>query len=173
MLSLTIPQKINLKIFENYILVEGPLGAIKKRKSKEILLHFDSVSNKLWFLNSGVKEKHFFLSILNRIIWGVLKGFHLKLNIIGVGYKAFLENNCLVLKLGFSHNVLYPIPKDIKIKILTQKVLTLVILGTNFQKVSSVAAEIRALKPVEPYKGKGIRYYKEIVKKKEGKKTNV
>jgi large subunit ribosomal protein L6 len=79
----------------------------------------------------------------------------------------------LKLKLGYSHLVTYEIPKDISIKILNQKLLTLVISGIDYQKVTQVAAEIRALKPVEPYKGKGIKYFDEIVKRKEGKKTNV
>jgi large subunit ribosomal protein L6 len=78
-----------------------------------------------------------------------------------------------MLKLGFSHNVIYQIPKNITIKILNQKTLTILICGNDFQQINQVAAEIRALKPVEPYKGKGIRYFNEIIKKKEGKKTNV
>jgi large subunit ribosomal protein L6 len=97
----------------------------------------------------------------------------MKLNIIGVGYKAFVEQNQLILKLGFSHNIIYKIPQDITIKILNQKLLTLLILGNDFQKVNQTAAEIRALKPAEPYKGKGIKYFNEIVRRKEGKKTNV
>jgi large subunit ribosomal protein L6 len=75
--------------------------------------------------------------------------------------------------LGFCHNVLYEIPSGITVKVLNQKLLTIAIIGNDFQKINQVAAEIRALKPVEPYKGKGIKYQQEIVKKKEGKKTNV
>lgn len=173
MLSLIIPKKINIEIFEDFIIISGPLGTLKKKKSKKINLFFDKNSQKLWFLNEDLKEKHFFLSILNKLILGVLNGFSVKLNIIGVGYKAFVENTTLNLKLGFCHNVLYPIPSGIQIKILPSKLLTLVVFGNNFQKVTQVAAEIRALKPAEPYKGKGIKYFKEVVRKKEGKKTNV
>jgi large subunit ribosomal protein L6 len=97
----------------------------------------------------------------------------MKLNIVGVGYKAFLEKNQLILKLGFSHNVIYPIPPEITIKILNQRLLTLLVLGNDFQRVNQTAAEIRLLKPAEPYKGKGIKYFNEIVRRKEGKKTNV
>lgn len=134
---------------------------------------FDQISRKLWLLNTEKVERHFFLAILNKLIWGVFKGFSKKLNIVGVGYKAHLEENVLVLKLGFSHLIRYTIPTEIKIKVLTQRQLTLLILGNDFQKINQVAAEIRALKPVEPYKGKGIKYFNEIVKKKEGKKSNV
>jgi len=111
--------------------------------------------------------------MINKMILGVLKGFSAKLNIIGVGYKAFLENQALVLKLGYSHNVIYQIPKDVTIKILNQKLLTVVVFGIDLQRVNQVAAEIRALKVAEPYKGKGIKYFNEIVRRKEGKKTNV
>jgi large subunit ribosomal protein L6 len=136
-------------------------------------LFVDLNTNKLFFLNSNLKEKHFYLALLNRLILGVLKGFSIKLNIVGVGYKAFLDKNMLILKLGFSHHVLYAIPNDIKIKVISQKGLSLHIFGNDFQKVTQVAAEIRGLKPAEPYKGKGIQYSTEIVKRKEGKKTNV
>jgi large subunit ribosomal protein L6 len=173
MLSLNIPKKITIKIFEDWIFIEGPLGCKKKKKSKDIQISIDSKTNKLWLSSTNISKNHFHLAILNKIIWGVLKGFCMKLNIIGVGYKAFVEQNQLILKLGFSHNIIYKIPQDITIKILNQKLLTLLILGNDFQKVNQTAAEIRALKPAEPYKGKGIKYFNEIVRRKEGKKTNV
>lgn len=173
MLSLNIPKKINIEITENWIKIEGPLGIKKKKKSKNINLFFDKNTRKLWLLNENLKEKHFYLAMLNKLILGVLKGFYVKLNIIGVGYKAFLEKNSLVLKLGFSHNIYYEIPKDVAIKILNQKILTLLISGNDYQRIHQIAAEIRTLRPVEPYKGKGIKYFEEIVKKKEGKKSNV
>ena len=173
MLSLKIPQKIKIKIFENWILIEGPLGILKKKKSANIQLVVDYAENKLWILNQDLKEKHFYLAILNKLILGVLKGFSFKLNIVGVGYKAFVERNTLVLKLGMSHHITYIIPENIKIKIITQRGLILNIFGNDFQKVTQIASEIRALKPAEPYKGKGIQYSTEIIKWKEGKKTNV
>ena len=173
MLSLNIPKKINIIVFENHIVIEGPLGHIKKKKSKNMFLYFDRNLNKLWLINHDLKEKHFYLAILNKLILGVWKGFSIKINIIGVGYKAFLNKNTLSLKIGFNHLIYYKIPNDISIKISPKKLVTLVVFGNNFQKVQQVAAEIRSLKPVEPYKGKGIKYFKEVVKKKEGKKTNV
>jgi large subunit ribosomal protein L6 len=173
MLSINIPKKIKITLTENWIIIEGPLGIKKKKKSKSIELFFDANTNKLWLLNENLKEKHFYLAILNKLILGVLKGFYFKLNIVGVGYKAFVEGKSLSLKLGFSHNILYIIPQDITVKILNQKLLTLLISGNDFQQVSQVAAQIRSLKPAEPYKGKGIKYFNEIIKKKEGKKTNV
>ncbi len=173
MLSINIPKKIKITLTEDWIIIEGPLGIKKKKKSKKIELFFDENTNKLWLLNENLKEKHFYLAILNKLILGVLKGFYFKLNIIGVGYKAFVEGKTLNLKLGFSHNIIYNIPENITVKVLNQKLLTLMVSGNDFQQVTQVAAQIRALKPAEPYKGKGIKYFNEIIKKKEGKKTNV
>ena len=154
MLSLNIPKNINILLNENWIEIKGPLGIIKKKKSNLIKIYF-------------------YASMINKLLWGVWKGYSIKLNIVGVGYKAVIENDILSLKLGFSHNVIYNIPKDIKIKVLAQKQLTIVVFGKDFQKVTQTAAEIKSLKPVEPYKGKGIKYFNEVVKLKEGKKTNV
>ena len=173
MLFLTVPNKIEIIIENEFIIIKGPLGTKKKKKSKHILLNFDASTNKLWLLNSNLKEKHFYLSILNKLIWGVLKGFCVKLNIIGVGYIAVVNGHQLNLKLGFCHNILYTIPKGISIKILNQRLLTLAISGNDFQQINQVAAEIRSLRTVEPYKGKGIKYFNEIVKRKEGKKSSV
>lgn len=173
MLSLNIPKKVNIIINEEFLLIEGPLGIKKKKKSKNIQLIFDKSTQKLWLLSENLKEKHFFLAIINKMIIGVLKGFCVKLNIVGVGYKAVVENSSLNLKLGFCHNTFYQIPEGITIKVSTQKGLTIAIFGNDFQQINHVAAEIRALKPVEPYKGKGIKYQTEVVKRKEGKKSNV
>ena len=172
MLKLNIPKNIKLLYSENWIQIEGPLGIIKKKKSPFIKLNFNLETNILSIENFN-KKNHFFLSILNKLIWGVSKGFYMKLNIVGVGFKAAIIDTNLQLKIGFSHIVNYKIPEGIKISISSQKALTLIIFGNDLQKVTQTAAEIRNLKPVEPYKGKGIKYSKEVVKKKEGKKTNV
>lgn len=173
MLSLKIPKDINILINENWIEIKGPLGIIKKKKSNSIKITYDSKTNILYLLNENTKINHFYISMIYKLLWGVWKGYSIKLNIVGVGYKAFLEKDKLVLKIGFSHNVTYNIPKNITIKILNQKLLTILITGTDFQKITQTAAEIKHLKPVEPYKGKGIRYFNEIIQLKEGKKTNV
>lgn len=173
MLSLIVPKKVNIIVNDEWIKIEGPLGQKQKKKSKTLKIIFDKNSQKLWLLNDNLKEKHFYLAMINKMILGVLKGYSSKLNIIGVGYKAFLEDKKLILKLGFCHNVNYDIPGDVKIKILNQKLLTLVVFGNDLQRVNQVAAEIRALKMAEPYKGKGIKYSNENIRRKEGKKTNV
>ena len=81
MLSLTIPKKIAIEITEEWIKIEGPLGCKQKKKAKDIKLVFDNASNKLWFLNTDLKQKHFYFAMINKMILGVLKGFSAKLNI--------------------------------------------------------------------------------------------
>jgi len=173
MLFLNIPKDIEIKISDNWIELKGPLGLIKKKKSNLIKLFFEESTRKLWLTSNNIYLNNFYTSMLNKLIWGIWKGYSIKLNIIGVGYKVFLEKDKLIFKIGFSHNITYDIPKDIKIKISSQKALVIIIFGSNLQKITQVAAEIKALKPVEPYKGKGIRYFNENIKIKEGKKTNV
>lgn len=106
---------------------------------------------------------------LNNMVAGVSKGFTINLEISGVGYRAQLDGKKLNLQLGFSHDVKYPIPEGISIKV-GDKQTTLTITGADRQKVGQVAAEIRGLRQPEPYKGKGIKYDYETIRRKEGKK---
>ena len=105
---------------------------------------------------------------LNNIMTGVTKGFERKLEITGVGYRAAVQGKNLQLALGYSHDVVYPIPEGIAI--VTPKPTEIVITGIDKQKVGQVAAEIRAYRPPEPYKGKGVKYADEFIFRKEGKK---
>ena len=102
------------------------------------------------------------------LVAGVTKGFEKKLEITGVGYRAALQGKNLQLALGYSHDVVYPIPEGIAITV--PKPTEIVIAGNDSQRVGQVAAEIRAFRPPEPYKGKGVKYANEIVRRKEGKK---
>ena len=106
-------------------------------------------------------------ALLANAVRGVHEGFKRELEIIGIGYKAAVTGKTLQLALGFSHPVDYPIPDGIEIKV--EKQTRLMILGADRQLVGQVAAEIRALRPPEPYKGKGIKYTDEFIKKKAGK----
>ncbi|MGC2857074.1 50S ribosomal protein L6 [Novispirillum sp. DQ9] len=105
---------------------------------------------------------------INNLVKGVSEGFQKNLDITGVGYRAAVQGNALQLNLGFSHDVLYPIPEGITIK--TPQPTQIEISGTDKQKVGQVASEIRSYRPPEPYKGKGVRYAGEQILRKEGKK---
>lgn len=106
-------------------------------------------------------------SLIANMVTGVTQGFEKKLEIIGVGFRADLQGNLLKLTLGFSHPVLFPIPEGIKVEVDKQTLIT--VRGINKQLVGTIAAKLRAIKPPEPYKGKGIRYFGEKIRKKVGK----
>ena len=107
-------------------------------------------------------------TLVSNLITGVTEGFTRKLEINGVGYRAAVQGQGLQLNLGYSHDVVYPIPQGIEIK--TPKPTEIEISGIDNQRVGQVAAEIRGWRPPEPYKGKGIKYAEETIFRKEGKK---
>jgi large subunit ribosomal protein L6 len=106
-------------------------------------------------------------SLVANMVTGVTQGFEKKLEIVGVGFRADLQGSSLRLTLGYSHPVLYPLPKGIKVEIEKQTLLT--VKGIDRQQVGIVAAQLRSIKPPEPYKGKGVRYLGERIRKKVGK----
>jgi large subunit ribosomal protein L6 len=106
-------------------------------------------------------------SLVTNMVTGVTKGFEKRLEIIGVGFRADLQGNSLKLTLGFSHPILYPVPKGIKVEVDKQALIT--VKGIDKQQVGVVAAQLRSIKLPEPYKGKGIRYLGERIRKKVGK----
>jgi large subunit ribosomal protein L6 len=164
MYKLKIPINVQIIINNIGIKITGPYGTVIKQKSNNLKIY--KHNNILYFLNINDFN---YINILKNIILGVSKGYSKKLKIIGVEYKVNIENNNLILRLGFSHEIIYKIPNNIQIY--NPKPNILVITGYNNQIVSQIAAEIRHLKLPEPYKGKGIRYFNEQLKQKEGKKT--
>jgi large subunit ribosomal protein L6 len=107
-------------------------------------------------------------TLVQNVVTGVTDGFEKRLDISGVGYRAQVQGKNLSLALGYSHDVLYPIPEGVQIQ--TPKPTEIVVTGIDKQKVGQVAAEIRRWRPPEPYKGKGVKYANEFVFRKEGKK---
>jgi len=107
-------------------------------------------------------------ALVNNMITGVSTGFTKNLDINGVGYRAAVQGSNLTLQLGYSHDVVFPIPQDVRIN--CERPTTIAITGADRQRVGQIAAEIRSFRPPEPYKGKGIKYRDEVVRRKEGKK---
>jgi large subunit ribosomal protein L6 len=107
-------------------------------------------------------------ALINNAVTGVAAGFTRNLEINGVGYRAAVQGNTLTLQLGYSHDIAYPIPQDIRIT--CERPTAITVSGADRQRVGQVAAEIRAYRPPEPYKGKGVKYSDEKVRRKEGKK---
>jgi large subunit ribosomal protein L6 len=107
-------------------------------------------------------------ALVNNMVNGVATGFSVTLEINGVGYRAAVQGNTLNLQLGYSHEIAYPIPSDVNI--VCERPTLIRVSGADRQRVGQIAAEIRAYRPPEPYKGKGIKYSTETVRRKEGKK---
>ena len=164
-----IPDNIKFLITKNEIVIEGPKGKLSFVKHDNVSvkeesgsLHIKTNANECVALSGTTR------ALLFNMVQGVSKGWKKKLKLIGVGYRAKADAKTLVLTVGFSHPVKYTIPEDIKIETPTQT--EIVISGSDKQKVGQAAAEIRAVRPPEPYKGKGIRYEDEHIIKKEAKK---
>lgn len=165
-----IPANVQVTVDGATIRVKGPRGELAREVRPEISLKVED--NTLLLERSSEETEHRAFHGLTRalvanMVTGVTEGYRKSLEIIGVGYRAEKKGNALVLTVGYSHQVTYPEPKGISIT--TTSPTVVVVEGIDKQQVGQVAAEIRAVRPPEPYKGKGIRYQGEQVRRKAGK----
>lgn len=167
-----VPEGVNCQFAGRELTVQGKLGRLQEILPPRVL--YSQESGQIVFApeDEGSKESRAMWgtarSIVANMVKGVSEGFQKRLILEGVGYRAAVQGNELVLQLGFSHEVKYPMPEGIKIT--CEKPTLLVVEGMDRQKVGQVAAEIRAYRKPEPYKGKGVRYEGEYIFRKEGKK---
>lgn len=167
---ITIPAGVTVINDNNMITVKGNLGTLSQQLSKDITVKIEGNVLTLARANETkeTKAKHgLYRALINNMITGVTKGYEKSLIIAGVGYKAALEGNRLVLHVGYSHTVNFDIPKGIMLE--CPSLNEVVVKGINKNEVGQTAANIRALKKPEPYHLYGIRYKDEIIQKKEGK----
>ena len=165
-----IPSSTKVEVKDGVISVEGPKGKLSLNFSSRISLEIKDNQIVLARQSDTKLDKSLhglYRALIFNMIKGVTEGYTKELEIIGVGFKAQATGNKLNMQLGFSHPVNFAIPQDIKIE--TPKPTQIVIKGIDKEKVGEIASEIRAIYPPEPYKGKGIRYAGEYVKKKVGK----
>lgn len=165
-----IPAGVKVEIKDNSINVEGPKGKLSRIVHQRINLEIkdNQVLVKRATDSKFDKSLHgLYRALILNMVKGVTDGYKKELEIIGVGFKAAVQGSILNMQLGFSHPVNFTIPKDIKIE--TPKPTQIVVSGIDKEKVGQVSTEIRAIFPPEPYKGKGIRFVGEYVKKKVGK----
>jgi len=166
-----IPEGVEVKIEGQNIVTKGPKGELNFNLPQTIKIEIKENKISLFPLNK-IKENSALWgtagAILAANIKGVTEGYEKKLEIEGLGYKAQLEGQDLVLSVGFSHTIKVKAPEGIKFSVEKN---TITVSGIDKQKVGQIAAEIRMIKKPDPYKGKGIRYAGEIIKKKPGKKV--
>ena len=168
-LPIAIPAGVTITVDDSEITVAGSKGTLKQFTMPDITVvqEGELVLVKRANDEPKLRAKHGLMrALVNNMVTGVTKGFSKKLEINGVGYRVAMQGTNLKLNLGFSHDVIYPIPAGVTAAI-DQNVIT--ISGISRQQVGQVAAEIRALKKPEPYKGKGIKYEDERVIRKSGK----
>ena len=172
-INIAIPEKVKVAVAGNMLNIEGPLGKrslnidldifnLDIKDGKEISIKpkkIDQNTKRLWGMNR---------SLINNAVIGSVKGYEKILELVGVGYRASIKGNQLILQLGYSHDINFDIPEGIKIAV--EKQTTLKISGFDKQLVGSIASKIKTLRKIEPYKGKGIREKGQYVLKKEGKK---
>ncbi len=169
-MPIKIPSGVEVTIDGNYVKVKGPKGELERTFSERMIIEKDgdTVTVKPRGTTKTDRSLHgLSRTLLANMVIGVTQGFEKVLDMVGVGYRGEVKGKELRLQLGFSHDVVYPIPEGITIT--TPVPTRVVVSGIDKEKVGQVAAEIRAFRPPEPYKGKGIRYENEYVRRKAGK----
>ncbi len=165
-----VPSGVEVKLEKGLVKVKGPKGSLETKHPIDILLNLEGDSLHVAFNEKGESPYPFFglfRSLINNSVIGVSTGFEKKLQLIGVGYRAALKGTILELQLGFSHPCNLELPEGISVNI--EKSTLITVTGINKQVVGQFAADVRSLRPPEPYKGKGVRYVDEYVRKKAGK----
>jgi large subunit ribosomal protein L6 len=169
--AVAVPSGITANVQGQTVKVKGPKGALSVVLPDEVSVKLDGGQIKVDPRSETKRARSQWgtsRTLVANLIAGVTKGFEQRLEINGVGYRAAVQGKNLQLALGYSHDVVYPIPEGITIA--TPRPVEIVITGIDRQKVGQVAAEIREFRPPEPYKGKGVKYASERIFRKEGKK---
>lgn len=169
-IPIPLPKGVNVKIDESKIEVAGPKGRLQLPLNDYIYVTQEHNLLRIERRADDKKSRAFhglYQRLITNMVKGVSEGYERQLDIVGLGYKAAIEGKRLVLSLGFCHPVFYQPPEGIQIEVPSPN--RIVVRGIDKQKVGQIAAELRALRPPEPYKGKGVRYVGEYVRRKVGK----
>lgn len=168
---ITLPEKTEISIVDGFIIVKGPLGEIKRTLHPNIEIKINEKEVTVHPKKENLETRALwgtFASHITNMIQGVNKAFERKLVLEGIGFKSEVKGNKIVFALGFSHPVEVEIPEGLKV---TAEKNLISVSGINKDEVGSFTAMLRALKKPEPYKGKGMRYEDEVIKRKQGKKS--
>ncbi|MBH88361.1 MAG: 50S ribosomal protein L6 [Pelagibacterales bacterium] len=169
--QVVVPEGVNFSVDGRILSVKGKLGELTEEITDLVKIEYNDNRVSVIPANTdkdSLSQWGLVRSLINNMVVGVEDGFTKTLEVNGVGYRAATEGDILQLQLGYSHDIKVAIPKEITVK--CSKPTEIVISGASKQKVGQFAAEIRALRKPEPYKGKGVRYSDEYVRQKEGKK---
>lgn len=170
-LPVAVPDKVTVSVAADAITVKGPKGELKTVNSSDVVVEVKD--GKVWVKPADDSQRARTMwgtvrANVKNLVEGVTTGYKKQLDMTGVGYRVAAQGQILTLALGFSHEIKYIVPAGITVTV--EKQTTIHLAGSDKQKLGQVAAEIRSLRPPEPYKGKGIRYSTETIRRKEGKK---
>ena len=166
-----LPEGIDVSIVDNGITIKGTKGELNANFPNTVKLEREKDTVRVTPLNESKSAKASWgmaRTLVNNMVIGVTEGFSKVLEINGVGYRASIDGDILTLQLGYSHDIKLAIPSDLEVK--CTKPTEILISGIDKQRVGQFASEIRGLRKPEPYKGKGVKYQDEIIRRKEGKK---
>ena len=167
---ITVPEGVTVELTDNVVIVKGPKGTLQQTMLKDITMKQEEGKITLERKNENAKAMHGTMNaLINNMIIGVTKGYEKGLEIIGVGYRFNVQGQKLVISAGYSHQVEMQIPQGLTVESSSNTEIT--VKGIDKVLVGEFAANIRKVRPPEPYKGKGIRYKDEHVRRKEGKKA--
>lgn len=172
---ITIPEGVSVEISDNKVVVKGKLGEIEQEFSDVVVKMNDGVINiERTSENKDHRSKHgLYRALINNMVIGVSQGWTKELELVGVGYRASAQGQKLELALGFSHSIVMSLANEVKVETVSEKGSNPIIKLTSFDKqlVGQVAAKIRSFRKPEPYKGKGIRFVGEQIRRKAGKQA--
>ncbi len=174
-----LPQGVTIKVDSgNVVSVKGPLGELKQKVDRDITVTVEG--NSVIVTRPTEQPRHrsmhgLYRALINNMVVGVSEGFKIQQELVGVGYKAEAKGQVLELSLGFSHEIHLMMPPEVKVEAKTEKRGNPIVTISSYDKqlLGMVAAKIRSLRKPEPYKGKGVRFVGEVVRKKAGKSANV
>jgi large subunit ribosomal protein L6 len=170
-LAIKIPDKVKVTAQPGLVNVEGPKGKVSQKLDREMKVTVDKGEVRVERPNDSRRSRQLHgltRTLVNNMVLGVTQGFSRTLEIAGVGYKAELKGKAIQFALGFSHAIVYPLPEGVSAEY-DAKANRITVKGADKHQIGLVAAEIRKLRPPEPYKGKGVKYAEETIRRKQGK----
>jgi large subunit ribosomal protein L6 len=172
---ISLPKGVTIAVGnDNVVTVKGPKGELKQAVDRDIKIEVTEAEINVLRPTDQIRHRALhglYRSIISNLVKGVTEGFKRDLELVGVGYKASNQGNLLDLSLGYSHNIIFEVPKELKVATVTEKGQNpkINLEGIDKQLLGQVAAKIRSLRKPEPYKGKGVKYSDEVIRRKAGK----
>jgi large subunit ribosomal protein L6 len=170
----SIPKGVTITVKDSVVTVKGPKGELSQEIDRDITIEITETELIVSRPTEQIRHRAMhglYRSLIANLVKGVTEGYKKELELVGVGFKAANQGNILDLALGYSHNIIFEVPKELKVATTTEKGQNpkIFLEGSDKQLIGAVAAKLRSLRKPEPYKGKGVKYSDEIVRRKAGK----